>query len=58
MFPPLAGVAVEVDPWDDAKWAVGAASLVLRSTFTAPFDHSPPESSIRARLPRPSEALA
>lgn len=58
VFPPLAGVAVEVDPWDDAKWAVGAASLVLRSTFTAPFDHSPPESSIRARLPRPSEALA
>jgi len=34
LFPPLRGVAVEVDPWDDAKWAVGAAALVLRPTFT------------------------
>lgn len=33
LFPPLAGVEVEVDPWDDMKWAVGAAALVLRSTF-------------------------
>ena len=31
VFPPLRGVTVEVDPWDDAKWAVGAASLVLRA---------------------------
>jgi predicted NBD/HSP70 family sugar kinase len=58
LFPPLAGVAVEVDPWDDAKWAVGAAALVLRSTFTAPLDNSQPETSIRARLPRPAAALA
>ena len=58
LFPPLAGVAVEFDPWDDAKWAVGAAALVLRSTFTAPLDHSPPETSIRARLPRRPEVLA
>ncbi|HVU79523.1 MAG TPA: ROK family transcriptional regulator [Gaiellaceae bacterium] len=58
VFPPLAGVGVEVDPWDDAKWAVGAAALVLRSTFTAPLDQNPPESSIRARFPRQAEALA
>lgn len=58
VFPPLAGVELEVDPWDDAKWAVGAAALVLRSTFTAPLDHNPPETSIRARLPRQAEALA
>ena len=31
-------VTVEVDPWDDAKWAVGAASLVLRTTFTPLVD--------------------
>jgi len=38
LFPPLQDVPVEVDPWDDAKWAIGAASLVLRSTFAAPLD--------------------
>lgn len=38
LFPPLGDVAVEVDPWDDAKWAVGAATVVLRATFTAPLD--------------------
>jgi predicted NBD/HSP70 family sugar kinase len=38
VFPPLGNVAVEVDPWDDAKWAVGAATVVLRATFTAPLD--------------------
>lgn len=49
LFPTFASVAVEVDPWDDAKWAVGAASLVLRATLTAPLDgeHS---DSIRARI--------
>jgi predicted NBD/HSP70 family sugar kinase len=31
-------VAVEVDPWDDTKWAVGAATLVLRESFAAPLD--------------------
>ena len=38
LFPPLGDVAVEVDPWDDQKWAVGAATVVLRATFTAPLD--------------------
>lgn len=38
LFPPLGEVAVEVDPWDDEKWAVGAATVVLRATFTAPLD--------------------
>jgi predicted NBD/HSP70 family sugar kinase len=41
LFPPLGDVAVEVDPWDDAKWAIGAATLVLRATFTAPLDGDP-----------------
>jgi len=49
LFPAFAGVAVEVDPWDDAKWAVGAASLVLRATFTAPLDGEHTD-SIRARI--------
>jgi predicted NBD/HSP70 family sugar kinase len=38
LFPPLGGTRVEVDPWDDAKWAIGAATLVLRASFAAPLD--------------------
>jgi predicted NBD/HSP70 family sugar kinase len=38
LFSPLRGIRVEVDPWDDAKWAVGAATLVLRASFAAPLD--------------------
>jgi predicted NBD/HSP70 family sugar kinase len=40
VFEPLRGVRVEVDPWDDAKWAVGAATLVLRASFAAPFEQA------------------
>ena len=35
VFPPLAGVPLLVDPWNDAKWARGAATLVLDSFFSA-----------------------
>jgi predicted NBD/HSP70 family sugar kinase len=38
LFPAASDVQVEVDPWDDTKWAVGAASLVLRATFNGPLD--------------------
>jgi predicted NBD/HSP70 family sugar kinase len=49
VFSPLGDVPVEIDPWDDAKWAVGAATLVLRATFAAPMDSDKSE-SVRARL--------
>lgn len=49
-FPSLRGVAVEVDPWDDAKWARGAAALVLRATFAAPLYEHQPDDAVRARL--------
>jgi predicted NBD/HSP70 family sugar kinase len=49
LFPPLSGVEVEVDPWDDMKWAVGAAALVLRATFT-PQDALDADNAIRAWL--------
>ncbi len=49
LFAPLGQVSVEVDPWDDAKWAVGAATLVLRASFIAPQDKSDGE-AVRARL--------
>ncbi|MBI2776247.1 MAG: ROK family protein [Chloroflexi bacterium] len=50
VFPPLRGVRVDVDPWDDAKWARGAAALVLRATFTAPLYERQPEDAVRERL--------
>ena len=50
-FPPLTGVDVQVDPWDDAKWARGAAALVLRATFAAPLYERQPEDAVRDRLP-------
>jgi len=50
LFPPLQDVRVEVDPWDDAKWAVGAATLVLRATLTSPLDGEQPSESIHSRL--------
>jgi predicted NBD/HSP70 family sugar kinase len=50
-FEPLRGIPVEVDPWDDAKWARGAAALVLRATFAAPLYERQIEDTIRARLP-------
>lgn len=49
-FPSLRGVGLEVDPWDDAKWARGAAALVLRATFAAPLYERQIEDSVRARL--------
>lgn len=49
LFPPIAdGLSVFVDPWDDTKWALGAAALVLRAPFTASDD--PQADAIRARL--------
>jgi predicted NBD/HSP70 family sugar kinase len=49
-FPSLRGVEFEVDPWDDAKWARGAAALVLRATFAVPLYERQIEDSVRARL--------
>lgn len=41
VFPPLASVELVFDPWDDAKWARGAAALVLESFFSARRQDSP-----------------
>lgn len=49
LFAPLGHVPVEVDPWDDARWAVGAATLVLRASFAAPHAEGEGD-SVRARL--------
>lgn len=52
VFPPLRNAVTEVDPWDDAKWARGAAALVLRATFAAPLYERHFEDAVRDRLPR------
>lgn len=52
LFPAFESVVVEVDPWDDAKWARGAAALVLRSTLVPALEDDPGDRSIRARLRR------
>lgn len=50
VFPPLRDVAIELDPWDDGKWALGAAALVLRATFVTALDQQSSGHSVRARL--------
>ena len=50
LFEPLRHVGVEVDPWDDAKWARGAAALVMRATFAAPLYERHADDAVRARL--------
>lgn len=50
LFPAFRDVTVEVDPWDDAKWAIGAAALVLRATFTPLVGAREDELAMRAWL--------
>jgi predicted NBD/HSP70 family sugar kinase len=50
VFAPLGQVPVEIDPWDDAKWARGAAALVLRATLVTALEDHPSDFSVRARL--------
>lgn len=57
VFAPLAGIEIAVDPWDDAKWARGAAALVLRAAFVAALDERERHGHVRARL-TPAEAVA
>jgi predicted NBD/HSP70 family sugar kinase len=51
VFPPLRGsTAVHVERWDDAKWALGAAALVLQAPFATPLHDHPTIDAIRDRL--------
>jgi predicted NBD/HSP70 family sugar kinase len=56
LFPPLADMRLEVDPWDDAKFARGAASLVLRPTFVPSRTDEAGARSVRDRLNRAAPA--
>ena len=57
VFAPLGRVPVEIDPWDDAKWALGAAALVLRATLVPALEDHPSDSSVRARIHDRTAAL-
>jgi predicted NBD/HSP70 family sugar kinase len=51
IFPPMIGAtAVYVERWDDTRWALGAASLVLRAPFITPLHEHPVIEEIRSRL--------
>jgi predicted NBD/HSP70 family sugar kinase len=50
---PFAPVAVELDPWDDDRWAQGAASLVLRAGLAPQRHDSTQDERIRERLITP-----
>ena len=43
-------VAVVRDDWDDDKWALGAAALVLRAAFGTPLGATGPVEAVQARL--------
>lgn len=58
VFPPLADVPVEVDRWDDRRWARGAAALVLGASFSAPLYERSVEDGVRERLAAPTEATS
>jgi predicted NBD/HSP70 family sugar kinase len=49
-FPPLAGVEIIVDRWDDRRWAAGAAALVLGASFATPLYDTSVGDGVRARL--------
>lgn len=50
---PFVTVAVELDPWDDDRWAQGAASLVLRAGLAPQHHDSSQDERIRERLVTP-----
>jgi hypothetical protein len=39
-----------VDPWDDRRWAAGAAALVLGASFATPLYDTSLEDGVRERL--------
>jgi predicted NBD/HSP70 family sugar kinase len=57
LFSPFRETTVEIDPWDDVRWAKGAAALVLRATFVPALSRLEPDESVRVRLAQ-GETLA
>ncbi len=41
---------IEIDPWDDAKWALGATAIVLQASLSRSHDQSPAFLEVKNRL--------
>lgn len=51
ILPAMVGMTtIHVERWDDTRWALGAASLVLRAPFITPLHEHPIFEEIRGRL--------
>lgn len=50
VVPTLANFDIEVDPWDDAKWASGAIALVMQATLSRRGVEYPPFQGVKDRL--------
>ena len=50
VVPTLSGFDLEVDPWDDAKWASGAISIVMRATLSRRSVDFQPFQEVKDRL--------
>jgi hypothetical protein len=50
LFGPLRDTPLEIDPWDEVRWALGAASQVLRDPFFARTDATGAHDAVMRRL--------
>ncbi len=50
VVPTMRNFIIEVDPWDDEKWAQGAGALVLRASLTARSDLNASRQAVKSRL--------
>lgn len=50
VVPTLANFDIEVDPWDDAKWALGAIALVMQATLSRRGVEYRPFQGVKDRL--------
>ena len=41
---------IELDPWDDTKWALGASAIVLQASLSRSHDQSPALLEVKNRL--------
>ena len=50
VVPTMRNFNIELDPWDDEKWAVGAGALVLRASLATSSDRSATGMAVKSRL--------
>lgn len=50
VVPTMKNYEIEIDPWDDTKWALGATAIVLRASLSRNHFQSPALEEVRKRL--------